>query len=184
MELTEKIESLNQQLIDLYGIDTATGQAQWRIVWSDDQLEKRRTDYSPSGIKLPHPMVYELPKYSYIKGLYVLERLVVIPQPNQDDLPDAKLSYEPMWVFQDAKGDYLPPHIQASKFVIDTVYAAMGKTSLRKYVDSEMNTTEEGRQAKVSAIQSELFGNETDTGDALAYKEGVTVPSNYEKKES
>jgi hypothetical protein len=45
MELTEKIESINNQLIELYGIDTITGQAMWRVVWSEDQFEHRLGTY-------------------------------------------------------------------------------------------------------------------------------------------
>jgi hypothetical protein len=55
----------------------------------------------------------------------------------------------------------------------------MGKKSLRKYIDDEKNTSPEGREQKISEMQAELFGNETDVGDALAYKEGVVVPSTY-----
>jgi hypothetical protein len=97
-------------------------------------------------------------------------------------LPTEKQSYEPIWAFCDGNRNPVPPVWNATKFVVDTLLAALGKKSLRKYVDSEENTTEEGRQQKISKLQDELFGNETDTGDALAYKEGVTVPSNYVKE--
>jgi len=48
---------------------------------------------------------------------------------------------------------------------------------LRKYVE-----TDETKDDRVSKLQNELFGNETAVGDALAYKEGVSVPSNYKKE--
>ena len=51
----------------------------------------------------------------------------------------------------------------------------------RKYVDDEKNTSKEGREQKINELQGELFGNETDTGDALAYREGIVVPNNYKK---
>jgi hypothetical protein len=50
-----------------------------------------------------------------------------------------------------------------------------------KYVDSEKNTTPEGRDQRISEMQMELFGDETEVGDALRYKEGIVVPSNYNK---
>ena len=55
------------------------------------------------------------------------------------------------------------------------------RKSLAKYVDSEENTTPEGRDCRITKLQEELFGNETETGDALRYKEGIVVPTNYER---
>jgi hypothetical protein len=52
---------------------------------------------------------------------------------------------------------------------------------LAKYTDTEENTTPEGRDQRISKLQMELFGDETETGDALRYKEGIVVPSTYEK---
>jgi hypothetical protein len=46
-----------------------------------------------------------------------------------------------------------------------------------KYKDPEADpvTGALERQARLDAVQESLFGNETDVGDALAYKTGVTV---------
>jgi hypothetical protein len=112
----------------------------------------------------------------------VLERLVVVPDINKKDLPTQKLSYEPIWAYRDANNHPLPPIWDATKLVIDVLYAALGKSNLAKYVDTEENTTKEGRELKITKLQEELFGDETDIGDALRYKEGVTVPSNYTKE--
>lgn len=177
------ISILNSQLVDLYGIDTVTGMPMWRISWSEDQFEKRRMDVSPAGIELLYPQVFEVPKYSYIKDKYVLERLVVIPPVNTDELPVAKLSYEPVWVYQSRDGGYLLPILQATKFVIDSVYAAIRQDgSMAKYKESADSLSEEGREERIKSLQEELFGNETNTGDALAYREGVVVPRNYKKE--
>lgn len=173
----ESIDSINNQLIDLYGIDTVTGIPIWRIVWSDDQREHRKVAITPSGVHLLHPMVFELAKYPYIKERYVLERLVIVPEQHQDELPASKLSYEPMFVFQRPDGSYLPPILPATKFIVDTVYAAMGKVSLAKYTE---DNSEEARHERVRDLQEQLFGNETDVGDALAYKEGIVVPGKGE----
>jgi hypothetical protein len=184
MELTEKIETLNQQLIDEYGIDTATGRAIFQIVWANDQLEKRLVECLDSGIVLLHPEIREVKKYPYIKDLYVLERLVIVPDINRPELPVSILSYEPVWAYCDSGRNYLPPRWDATKFVVDTLYAALGKKSLAKYKDSEMNTTEEGRQARIDGLQEELFGDES----GLLGKthpnvgEGIIVPSNYKKE--
>lgn len=181
MELTETIDSLNRQLINLFGIDTTTGKAMWRIVWSEDQYEKRLTKYTREGLELLHAQVVELPKYKqWIKEKYVLEQLVLIPDVNVAELPSEKMSYEPKWVFHDRHGNYLPPRIDAAKIVIDSVYAAMGKSSLHKYKDEE--ATPEGKAKRIQNLEAELFGNESNVGDALAHKQAVVVPRNFEKE--
>lgn len=190
MELTETIDTINRQLIDLYGIDTITGQPMWRVVWSEDQFEHRHgtyDDYSPAGLYLRTVTeVRYVPKYrQWIKEKYVLERLVVIPETNQGDLPAAKLSYEPMYPFETNSGKYLPPRIDACQFIIDTILAAQGKSSLAKYKDplSGLSTEDylEMKSKEIDTLQEELFGNETDTGDALAHGEAIIVPRNYKE---
>lgn len=179
MELTETIESLNRQLIDLFGLDTVTGRAIWRIVWSDDQTEKRRVHFL-NGIALPFPEVVSQKKYPYIKERYILEQLTIVPEINRYDLPADKLSYEALFTFEDDKRNYLPPTIGAAKFVIDTVYAALGKKSMAKYKENLENFTTEGREQELQKLQNELFGNETAVGDALNIGTGVVVPNSYE----
>lgn len=178
----ESIETLNVRLIDFFGIDSITGRPLFRIVWSDDQTEKRRVDHLDSGIMLLYPEVREVKKYPYLPHTYVLERLVLVPDMDEKELPVSKMSYEPIWAYRDGRGDNIPPIWTPTKFIIDTLYAALGKKSLAKYVDSEENTTEEGRQARIDKMCEELFGDETETGDAMAYGEAVVVPNNYEKE--
>jgi len=154
----------------------------FRISWANDEVEMRLVQETDMGVSLLFPEVREVKKYPYLKDLYVLERLVIVPDINKAELPTQKLSYEPIWAYRDVNNHPLPPIWDATKLVIDVLYAALGKKSLVKYVDSEMNTTPEGRDQRITNLQNELFGNETDTGDALRYHEGVTVPSNYTKE--
>jgi hypothetical protein len=191
METTEKIESLNRQLIDLFGIDTITGQPIWRIVWSEEQYEWRYGTYddiTEYGLYLRTVTETRfVPKYrQWIQNKYVLERLVVIPESSSGDLPATKLSYEPIYPFQTNSGQYLPPRLDAAQFVIETVLSAMGKSSLAKYADPVNGLTGEDyvemKNKELDILQEDLFGNETDTGDALAHGEAIIVPRNYKKE--
>jgi hypothetical protein len=173
----ESVETLNERLIDYFGRDTVTGQAMFRISYSDEQYEMRLCETTESGIQLIFPVVRLAKKYPYIKSMYVLERLVVVPEVNQPELPASKLSYEPLWTYCDDKRNSLPPVWPVTQFAIDTLYAALGKTNLAKYVEPT-----ETRDERIQKIQEELFGNETDVSDALTYKEGIVVPSNYNKE--
>ena len=178
----ESIETLNERLAEHFGRELTSDRHIFRIVWANDQTEKRMVDITPEGFKLLYPIVMEVKKYPYLKDLYVLERLVVIPDVNQEELPTSKVSYEPLWAYCNDKREPVPPIWNATKFVIDTLYAALGKQSMAKYVDDEKNTTPEGREQRIQELQDELFGNETETSDALRYKQGIVVPSSYKKE--
>jgi hypothetical protein len=191
-ELTESIESINQQLIDYFGVDTASGQPIWRVVWSEDQFEHRLGTYDDF---VPNTDIYLrtvtevrwVPKYrQWVKERWVLERLVVIPEQNLQELPAVKLSYEPIYPFQTGSGKYLPPSIRAAKFAVELIYAAQGKGSVAKYADPYAGLTKEDyfekKRQEIDEMQKELFGNESLVGDALAHNEAIIVPRNYEKK--
>ena len=178
----ESVETLNQRLVDEFGKDSDTGHPMFRITWANDETEMRLMDRTDLGIDLIYPEVREVKKYPYLKDTYVLERLVAVPDVNLKELADVKISYEPIWAYRDGDDNPLPPIWPATKFIIDTLFAALGKKSLRKYVDSEKNTTPEGREQRISELAEELFGDETETGDAMRYGEAIVVPSNYKKE--
>lgn len=183
METTESIESINRQLVENFGVDTLTGSPIWRIVWSDDQFEKRFgtfDDITPNGLYIRTVTeVREVPKYKqWIHQRFILERLVVIPEQNQDELPAAKVSYEPIWTFEDANGNYLPPKWEATKFIVDTVYAAQYSThTLRKYVDDESSQEKslELKAKRVDEIVEALWGEQSQFHDGIRTGETIHI---------
>lgn len=188
MELTKRCDEINRILKDQYGMDTVSGLAIFRVVWAEEQMEHRKgyyEDFTPSGIFIRGvEEVRYTKKYDWLKDVYVLERLVIIPIANEKDLPATKVSYEPLHAFR-KNSDAQPPIIAAAQFLIDSVLAAQGHGNLIKYKDplAGLNTPEliEAKNKELQAIQDELFGNETDVGDALAHKAAITVPRNYER---
>jgi len=176
----QEVEDINKLLKEHFG-QADDGQAIFRIVWSEDQYEMRKTKYTDSGLELLQEEIRELPKYKqWIHNKYILERLVAIPEINNGELAGRKISYEPLHVFEDKFGYPLPPKFEISKFIIDTIFAAMGQESLGpKYPDK--NETIEQKEARLEKLQNELFGNETEVGDALAHKQAIVVPRNYNK---
>jgi hypothetical protein len=186
-ELTEPIESINKQLERLFGVDTVTGAVMWRVVWSETQMEKRLMYTTDEGLQLLSPEVRLVPKYrQWIQERFVLERLVVVPDVNANELPTQKLSYEPMWVFETQRGIYLPPRFDACKVVVDTIYSHMGRSNLAKYKDpdSTQENALENHKVKIDKLVVDMFGNETEVGDALAYGEGVGYTGPSKIKES
>lgn len=181
MEQTESLDTINNRLADIYGRDIITNQPIWRVIWSEDQLEKRLCTHTPEGLSLLYPVIREVPKYKqWVQAKFILERLSLVPDYQQGELADAKISYEPVWVFEHAKTkEALPAKYEACEFIIDIMYAAIGKTSAAKYKDP--GETIEMREERIKQLQEELFGNETPVGDALAHGYGTTVPNNYER---
>jgi hypothetical protein len=174
MELRESIESINEKLLNEYG--TEFGNApRFRIVFSEDQYEKRWTDCTDEGFELLTPEVRLLPKYKqYIREKYILERL--IPVVGETDLI-TKVSYEPAWVFQDKHGNYLPPFYEGCKHVIECIFSAIDKAgTFTKYKDK--NISPEERLVEIKKVEDQLFGNETDLTDNLHYGSGIVVPGN------
>ena len=172
MELRESIESINEKLLNEYGTEFGNS-PRFRVVFSEDQYEKRWTDHTDEGFELLQPEVRLLPKYKqWIKEKYILERL--IPIVGETDLV-TKVSYEPAWVFQDKHGNYLPPFFEGCKHVIESMFSVINQSgSFKKYKDPDVSP--EQRAAELKKVEDELFGNESDVTDALAYGTGVVVP--------
>lgn len=181
-ELNETLEVLNKRLLNYYG-KADDNRSIYRIVWANEQTEKRYgtyDDYSGDIYLRTVTEVRECPKYPYLKDLYVLEQLVIVPEQNAREL-GVKVSYEPLFSFQDKAGFPLPPKWEAAKWVIDVTKAAKNDGSMRaKYIDPLINQSPEERQMEIDKIKEALFGNESPVGDALSNKEStIIVPRNY-----
>jgi hypothetical protein len=175
-EITESLEVLNERLKEHYGIDTESNRPMWRIVWSDDQVEKRYgtfEDYAGPIYLRTVTEVREVKKYTHINPpAHVLEHLVGV-EGNPELLE--KTSYEPIFTYQHLlTGKTLPPIWPVTKLVIDSVMLAMNHPNpFAKYKD---NPREEAEK-EFRKMYDYLYGDETNTTDALAYKEGVVVPN-------
>lgn len=203
-KIEREIELINKQLSDEFGLDIVTGKPIFRIVWNTDQMEKvygTFTDYTEGGIFIREVTETRIVhKYRGFKlDRYVLERLVQVPPHQQDQLLGLKISYEGLWTFSDAKGNYLPPTWLAAKFVIDCVLAAQSVMkkmidpsdksdySLNKYKhndDPEYNqeASIEFQKQRANQIENELFGDESGLGGStLPGGNAIIVPANYER---
>jgi len=178
MELREPIEEINKLLIEHYSRNIDDGRPNYRVVWSDDQFEKRIVTHSKNGYEYINPVIDLVPKYKqWIRHRYILERLVVVL--GETDLLE-KVAYEPVWTFQDKYGRYLPPWFEACRHIIENILLNMAvKNYYAKYKDT-MN--QEEYLAQIQKMEDELFGNETDVGDALAYGSGVGFTKSPDEK--
>lgn len=183
----ESVTILNKRLADYFGISDS-GQPNWRVVFSDDQFEKRLGDYedrTTEGILIRVVREVRLvPKYrGYIKGKWVLEHLTPIEGELYEDI-QTKLSYEPVWVFQNKTEERVYPTWKALNFLIKQILAKIYEPSnYAKYKEDESTIpTAEAWEKQVDEITEELFGDDTDVSDALHYGTGIVVPTSYEKQ--
>lgn len=186
----EKIETINQFLRDTFGIDTVTTQPMYRVVWADDQFEKRLTNYTDSGIFMLQGEVRELPKYPWCKGFYVLEMLQPVPEANIKELAGRKIDYNILHKFMGANELPVAPASWACKFVIDAVNAAMGRGSLNSYIEkpkapiSNPREDYEDKKARLDQIENELYGDESGLGGETIKMSGsaIIVPGQPDKE--
>jgi len=185
MELAENINTINRQLRELYGIDTISTNVIFRVVWSNDQFERRFgewNDYDKNDILIRTVTEARyVPKYPFNKDRYVLERLVIVPETNRTELCDLKSSYEPLWVFQNLDDDtYLAPRIDICQFIINNVLEAQHRPKgYRRYVESQAATFGflggKNKEERLKEIKEAMFGNETPITDALMAQRGVSL---------
>jgi len=189
MELPEKIEDINEQLIREFGIATDNGKPMFRVVWAGDQLEHRLLSHTPEGMQMLQPKVMEVKKYAkFSQEVYVLERLVIVPIMHENEIPGSAQSYEPLHFFWSPKDKkiLLPPKYMICKFIIDTMYAAMGRKSMAKYVDEMAKNPIQETAKRIAEIEEYLYGDESDlklktvTGEAVAYTGEPKIASTEE----
>lgn len=190
---TEPLEVLNQRLIDRYGLfEGNKSQPNYRLSWSEDQYERRFGEYPKfdnSGNYLGSVSGFcFVPKYKqWMPRQWVLEILLPVPDVEGAELT-TKLTYEPLHGFVNVySGRPIDPTWRAIEFLIEQVKTQAAKVVKVGYKDPLIDECDpkianEVKEARLNGLIAELFGNENDTTDALSYKEGVSVPSNYTKE--
>lgn len=97
-----------------------SGFPKYRLVWSDDLLERRFSDYSDfdssnNFLRTEKNVIRLTPKYVVFKSRWVFEKAVPNPVPEEIE---GKIVYEPVWVFHDRHGNYIGPSLGAIKFLM------------------------------------------------------------------
>lgn len=191
-----EIKFINNNLKDLFGIDTITNLQMFKISWIDDEYELRLSKFTESGMELLIPEMMRLPKYhNYPAHTYMLERLVIVPFVNAHEMSE-KLSYEPLWNFDLGQ----QPKIEACKFIIDTVLTAQAVNKMMVDPDTHIdrplaryNNHPDGQSAeeykdkavkRVNDLTNELFGDESGLMGTTHNESSsaIIVPHNYKDK--
>lgn len=172
----EDIKALNKWLKDTFGKEI-DGRAKWKITWADAEFEYRLGKFTErhgpiilrewGGVKFA-------PKYAYLPGRWVLERLIFYPVP---DLPGStKGHYEPAYVFQANDGTYLHPIRKAVEYAM---WVFMNGRPVSK---GELETEEAEKDLRETAEMEELLGvNDDYLATMLHNDEAVVVPCEVPK---
>jgi hypothetical protein len=186
--LPTDIQIINDQLREQYGIDTESKQPMWRVSWAADQYEMRVDDVTATGVRLLFPEIMRLPKYSWIKDLWILENLVLVPIQSMTEIPETKKSYECIWKFKDRWDKPVNPEYWACQFVIDLIQSVKSGNpmNVRKYYDPQTSGDAKEHLArqkkKIDDLVEQLFGDESSLMGRTVTGEAVVVPQNYTKE--
>jgi hypothetical protein len=174
----EDFKLINRYLKDYYG--HTEDNANYRLVWADDERQIRLTKYTPEGLEMLYPEAREMPKYLDIKERYVLERLIVIPEFGENDIVNETLTYQAIWTFEkfdDRRNKiFVLPNFGACKFIVEIVLENMrtaGSSVRYRDPDSDPDEAIENKRARLQHLQEELFGDESTITDALSLRQGV-----------
>ena len=159
------VASINKWLKS-YGT-SLSGKCLFKLVWSDDQREVRvgqHNVFSPSGNIYLRSFygARDVPKYNYVHEKWVLEAL------NEGETPEiiGKFTYEPLWVFQTDKDEYLPPYKKAIEFILDQIFNRRANT---RRGDSEAESRSQRVKRLMDSFDDSPFHGALTTGHAVSF---------------
>lgn len=121
-----------------------------------------------------------MPKYSYLKGKWVLERWIDPALAYNPEIPDSSQgSYEPLYVFQDVNGNSLEINEEFMNMVIFNLLhpALPGDRKSKLRTEMEENDRKELRETE-DVLESQ---GRSWIGNQLHSREAITVPEIKEK---
>ena len=150
----QEVNTINSKLIQQFG-KTLDNKAKFRIIWSDEQFEYRTGTFNEFYKTLflrTTKGVKQVPKYNYIKSRWILELYnSPIGDPNIMDYN----GYEPLYVFENAHGNPLPPRLTVCQIIIQhfltpmiaaekkSIWESIDKKELQKDIDYFKDVIEE-----------------------------------------
>src|SRR5229473_604785 len=115
-----EVETINDHLKQ-YGLNDFR-QPLYRIVWSDYQTEHRRgifREFLGKTFLREFIGIKEVPKYNYILERWILERWFPGNMTYCPEIPESiSGSYEPIYVFQDKFGNFLPVNLKVAELIV------------------------------------------------------------------
>lgn len=175
------LNDINEKLALYFGVEL-DGRPRYRVVWANDQREKRCGEfnefYGPLFLRTAFG-VKEVPKYPQFKDRYILERLLFGPG-LKEIIDSDKGIYEAIWWFVDKDGNYLPPNLQVCTIIIRHLEAPKEKRTEKDDIRDE----DKARQKEIEYFTDYL----NDVGPSVLFypsetgKQGVFIDSTKQRK--
>ena len=146
---------INKWLAQHYGM-TIDGMAIYRVIWSTGLTEHRNGKYdifAGSIYVRTEVGVKEVLKYPFDQDRWILEKLINVD--NNDELV-TKTSYEPLYIFKDKDGNYLPLIGKAVEYYMHVITNGT-KTNKTILMDEAVK---EGRRRVRVLSSRDWFGDE------------------------
>lgn len=173
-----EIEVINDK-IKVHGVNPR-GEQLFRLVWSNDQREWRHGTFNDfyGSIHLREVTETRLtPKYNYIRDRWILERWCPPELVYNRELPHSNQgSYEPIYVFESAKGQYLEPNLKVCEIVI---HAA--ENPIHETVEEKINRQKEKEEKEIQYM-ADALELRSDIGFALMDKTAVGYSKEFADK--
>ena len=178
--MSADILAINNRLKEYYGRDEGD-RPYFRVVWSDGLLEKRYgtfDEFYGSVFLRSTTGVAEVPKYTYVKSKYVLEKLVKFNMfQKPPELIGENWSYEPIYVFQDKNGKALPVVWRVIELIMRSILSGRPeKKTLASFEADEKEQEEKDIRYFEEAIDISPLAVALRGGGNSS---GIIVPSNY-----
>jgi len=170
------VDLINRRLRKM-GLNLSS-QPLFRVVWSNHQTEKRRGTfnefYGDLFVRTTFG-IHERSKYPWIKDRWVLERWFPPELVYHEDLPDSNVgSYEPIYVFQDADGNALPPVWRVVQLIIHAIMNPVSPTLRKSQLELEAEKMK--NEEYVRDLES-VGGEVSPVEERFARKEAVFIPA-------
>jgi len=175
--MSVNIDRINKRLKENYG-SNLDGNPIFRVIWSDDQKEKRFGKFAEWYGKIflrEFSGLREVPKYRHIQHKWLLERWMPPVLAYTPEIPDTSQgSYEPIYVFQDVNGRPLPV---LERFILEIIQCLFNpplpgdKASKLKTEEDEARRKEEEQTLEEITEQGRTW-----IGHRLHSKEAIIKP--------
>jgi hypothetical protein len=171
-------KTFNKRLLELYG-SSLDGKPNFRLVWSEGLTEKRTGTFekiTPGGVWLGREsnVTLELRKYDYLKDRWILE--VYSPEQSSLNREIAKGdNYEPLFVFQNNKREYLEPAWFAIEYIVRRYQDVRSGNFEKRNEKMDLAEQERLEEKEAQAYLDYLESESSDLSNKFRYQEAVII---------
>jgi len=177
----ENVKLINKYLESTYG-RALDNKPKFRVAWSEDLFEVRKGLFFPLQVV---ETIERAHKYSMISDKYILEVYTrafpdVFAQAlkHSNEVIMESDGYEPIRVFMDRDGNYLPPHMGVCKIFCDSFIELINRPEAKRLTAKQANYEDvQKMRQEVDKFYELLSANDSDLlAGRFVHKEAIMLP--------